>query len=99
MPKKVIRTLYKARHVSIDCKLNDIEDVKKGGPIMRGFDFYIDCDEKPTEVKAFLEEVLKRVGLPCKEIRISRPTYELAKAKVWSLKRVEKCIRREAPSV
>lgn len=99
MPKKVIRTLYKARHLSIDCKPNDVEDIQGGGPAMLGFDFYIDCDEKPAEVKEFIEGVIRRVGLPCENIEVSRPTYELPKSKIWSLQRIEKCIERQAPDV
>ena len=47
--RKVKRTLVKVRKITIDCEQNDSVDIKCGGPVFIGFDFFVDADENMVD--------------------------------------------------
>lgn len=96
MPKKVTRTLFKARHVIVNCKDNDPVDVRCGGPLMLGFDFYVDSDEKPAAIRDFIKAVCERYRVPVVGSIIVGPPDEEVR-KLWTRRMISGLIKRDGP--
>lgn len=90
--KKVQRTLIVARNVSINCVENDRVDIKCGGPAWLGFDFTVDADEDPTDLRKWLEATLAEAGHPVRSLFVSTDTVEVPK--VWSREAIKKEIQK-----
>jgi hypothetical protein len=88
--KKVTRTLYRARHYSVNCKRNDDVDIKCGGPPVLGFDFYIDIDMPEDETVEWLKEALKKTNHECMGVS-ALGTMEVQK--LWTQKEILKCMK------
>lgn len=88
--QKVTRELIVARTVIIDSVENDSVDIRCGGPLWLGFDFSVDADEDPEELKTWLREVAAKHGCPIRSILIASCTREVQK--VWSREEMEHVI-------
>jgi len=81
--------IYEAKHYSVNCKENDYTDIKCGGPLYLGFDFYIDSTILEKKIIKKLKKLLKENNLPY--ISISVLGKKLVE-KLWSQTMVKKCI-------
>ena len=57
MVKKVTKTQYLLKHVCVNVANNDLVDIRCGGPNILGFDFYVDPDWKPDDIKKFIKNM------------------------------------------
>ena len=83
--------------ISVDCIKNDIVDIRCGGPVFLGFDFFVKKDEVDSMI-IFIAETLKEFDVPY--INIS-PTKDvmIERNKVFTKKAIVACIKREAPTL
>jgi len=88
--KKVTRTLFKAKHYSVNCKRNDSVDIRCGGPPILGFDFYIDADLDEGETIAWLKQALKEANHNCMGISVRGETEV---QKLWTQEAIVKCMK------
>ena len=77
------------KRVEIDCKQNDWDDIRYGGPHFLGFEFVVDSSENDKDLEKFLREKLKKYGNPCLSINI----YDMEEPKVWTREEMEECIK------
>ena len=78
------------KRVVIDCKQNDWDDIKYGGPQYLGFDFIVDSSENNEDLEKFIRNKLKIYGHGCLGIKI----YDMDNPKVWSRDEIENCIKK-----
>lgn len=97
--KSVTRKLYVVRHVCVNVCRNDAQDMKCGGPPVLGFDFYVDYDEKPVDIREFIKAELAKCDLPCMSISVSREKQERSKSQVWTRAKMASCIKRDGPGM
>ncbi len=90
MVKKV--DAYELTHVEVNCKRNDIVDIKCGGPAVLGFDFYIDPNTF-DEVKEYIEKVLKENDIPLMSIRNDGTAIS---GSIWNKEMIKTCIQDSA---
>jgi len=89
--KKSRKTLYEARHYAIDCEKNDPVDIRCGGPLMLGFDFYIDASLPEKEVIGWLRKALIEAGHNCSRIGALGLRY-IPKKDLWTQKKIWACM-------
>ena len=53
--------IYEAKHYSVNCKENDYTDIKCGGPLYLGFDFYIDSTILEKKIIKSLKNYSKKI--------------------------------------
>lgn len=89
MPKRVRRTLFLAKRVSVNVCSNDSVDIKCGGPPTLGFDFFVDQEMEDEEIERFIKKQLKKNRMPCQSVFIddSHETQTL-----WTKKMIRECI-------
>lgn len=75
--------------VSIDCIENDSVDIKCGGPLYIGFDFYV----KNKDLIPFIKEMLKKYNCPLINFRVSENSDIPAQ---WNKRMIEKEIKKYA---
>lgn len=88
---KVAKT-FKTIKYEVNCKPNDSVDIKCGGPVSLGFDFYVDKEKPVEEIVAFIKKELKKNNLPLMSI-ITRE-YRFV-SKLWTKKDIVKCIKND----
>ena len=76
------------KRVIIDCKQNDWDDIKYGGPQFLGFDFKVDDSEDDKELEAWLRKTLKKYGHNIISIKI----YKIDE-NTWTREKMEECIK------
>ena len=87
------QTSYHVRRVSVNCCSNDPVDVRCGGPVMLGFDFCMDAELTPKEIRAFIVQELKKANKPCEgNINIDGPFWHDS---FWTKEQVAKCIKED----
>ena len=87
--KKIRKTLYKAKHYMINCARNDLVDIRCGGPLFTGYDFYIDADLPKEKVIKWLKMALEKSGKPCIGIN-TLATINVEK--LWTQKDIWGCL-------
>ena len=80
--------------ISVDCVENDAFDIRCGGPLYLGFDFYIEVD-KVEEMITFIRETLKEFKIPLINI------YESEKGKIpidklFTKEKIVRCVKKDA---
>lgn len=85
-----IRTLK----ISVDCKKNDKEDVKCGGPLYLGFDFYV-LEDKVDEMLSYVKQTFEDLGLYYERIYANKDAIYL-RTKAWDKESIYNCIVSEA---
>ena len=78
-----------AKHIIVNCKINDAVDVRCGGPKVLGYDFYVDPDDEIGIIE-FIKKKLKRYGRPL--LSIKSHDNEVRKSHLWTKSMIEKCI-------
>jgi hypothetical protein len=92
MPKKVVRELWKAKHVSVNCYMNETVDRKCGGPLMLGFDFTVDEDWEDADIRKFIRAELAKANIPLDgNILISK----MEAKRLWTREEIAECIEKD----
>jgi hypothetical protein len=89
--KKSRKVLYKAKHYVVNCEYNNGADIRRGGPDMLGFDFYIDADLSVIKVTNWLIKALKEAG----HNYIGTGTLGIRKVQkkdLWTQKKIWECM-------
>ena len=77
------------KRVIADCKENDWDDIRIGGPHFLGYDFTVSDDEDDEEIKNFVMDQLKKYKRGCISVKV----YNVPEPKIWSREEIEKCIK------
>ena len=77
--------------VDITCDYNDPVDIKCGGPATVGYEFYVSPAENRSELRKFLEGILKK-----HHRKYMGTSFYIHKdfpvSKLWTRERMKKCI-------
>jgi len=81
--------------VSIDviCKVNDIDDIKIGGPHTLGYDFMVSPDVDTIELISFIKKCLKLYKRPLININTNGCIKDFPVKCLWTKKNIEDCIK------
>jgi len=74
--------------IIVNCEENDRADIRCGGPLFLGFDFFVKKD--PEKVKKYIEDKLKENNLSYISIEII--DYGIPRA--WTLQEIKECIKK-----
>ncbi len=76
------KDLVKCSVISVDCVHNDVIDIKSGGPLYLGFDFYVHKDIK-EEMQELIVLALEEYHIPLVKIN-SAYEIKVPHSKVWN---------------
>ena len=82
-------------HISIDCRINDAQDIKMGGPQYLGFDFYV-AAEQAKEMEKFIEKAMNDLQIPISSLCIEEDEVLKPPSKVWNKKKIMNCLKENA---
>lgn len=79
--------------ISVDCKYNDDEDIKCGGPYSLGYDFYVNRDQV-NEMMDFIKTTCDEFNVPILALYYDKEIlYEKDAEKVWTKEKIYECIK------
>lgn len=84
----------KAKKIGVDCLENDPVDIKCGGPLYLGFDFYVE-ENKCGETAKYIIQTLNQLKIPFISIYTDEETYNLKEEELWSKERIRETIEEE----
>lgn len=87
--------MVECKKISVDSVHNDPVDIRCGGPDYLGFDFFVKKEEA-TEMASFIADTLDKYGVPLAGLNVYGNIHMLAEDKVWTKKRIEACIKKDA---
>ena len=90
-----MREMVRCSKIGVDCIKNDPVDVKCGGPVYLGFDFYV-REEEVEELGKYIKEELKQYAIPFINIYVE-DGYSLALNLVYDKEKISSSIKEEAP--
>ena len=76
------------KKIIVNCERNDPIDIRCGGPINLGFDFYVNDDEADETVQ-FIKEKLRENNLPLMDIMVVNSVDVLP----WNKEQIAECIK------
>ena len=77
------------KKVTVNCRENDYEDIKYGGPYWLGFDFVVDGSIDVEELTSLIKEECIKAGHGFNSINIR----EIKEPKVWTKEEIVECIK------
>lgn len=79
--------------IKVDCKYNDDEDIKCGGPYCLGYDFYVNQNEV-DDITDFIKDTCDEFNVPIIALYYDKEIlYERDIEKVWTKEKIYKCIK------
>lgn len=84
--------IVESAKISVDCEKNDPVDIRCGGPVYIGFDFFVPIDEAEELVKFVTEEV-KKNNLPLLSVGWTK-AGPVRKSQLWGKERIAQCIKK-----
>ena len=88
------KDLIRCAVISVDCVQNDPVDIRCGGPLYLGFDFYVYKDEK-EEMQNLIVSTLEEYHVPIIKIN-SANEIEIPLKKLWNKERIIMEIEKDA---
>lgn len=76
------------RKIIVDCERNDPVDIRCGGPVTLGFDFFVN-DEEADNMISFIKEELKKNNRPLMAIN----HYACQDTTPWTKEMISQCIK------
>ena len=76
------------RRIIVDCERNDPIDIRCGGPITLGFDFFVK-DEETDDMISFIREELKKNNRPLMAIN----HFACGVITPWTKEMISQCIK------
>ena len=76
------------RKIIVDCERNDPVDIRCGGPVTLGFDFFVN-DEEVDDMISFIKKELNKNNLPLMAIN----HYQCQDTTPWTKEMIRNCIR------
>lgn len=76
------------RKIIVDCERNDPVDIRCGGPVTLGFDFFVN-DEEADDMISFIKKELNKNKLPLMAIN----HYQCQDTTPWTKEMIRNCIR------
>ena len=83
--------MRKAVKITVDCKENDRVDVRCGGPLYLGFDFYVNPRYGLEMYKAYIRECFSKHRIPCLSMRCNEVEVK-ADQQLWTKPALRKAI-------
>lgn len=83
------KEMFLIKKIVVDCERNDSVDIRCGGPITLGFDFFVNDNEIDTAI-AHIKKELKKYHRPLMGITTADAPDN---AKHWSLGEISVCIQ------
>lgn len=78
--------------INVDCQENDSVDIRCGGPLCLGYDFYV-AEDKVEEMMDFIKETCTKLHVPIMALYYDKEIiYEKDAKKVWTKDKIYKCI-------
>ena len=84
-----------AIHINVNCKENDWDDIKIGGPATLGYEFYVSPDEDIEALKKTIKGWIKKYKRPFLGIN-HRVRKDFPIEYLWTHEKMEECIRNNA---
>lgn len=91
--QEVNETLFVGRQLNIDVTPNDSVDIRCGGPQYLGYDFVVDADLNPQDLKKEIERIFYDLHRSYMRMSISSSTVNVPKNQIWSLEQIFDCIK------
>lgn len=81
------------KHIVVNCERNDTVDIRCGGPLFLGYDFYVN-DEDLDSIVEDIQKQLKKNHQPCMNIYwVDIPEEKVEKYKLWNKDSIRECIK------
>ena len=88
------KTIEVCNAISVDvtCEMNDMADIKCGGPATIGYNFYVSPDENKKDLEEFLRKCIREYHRPLMGITFDKHK-DFPVKHLWTREKMEKCIK------
>ena len=84
---------FKCRKISVDSVYNDPVDVRCGGPVFLGFDFFVK-EEEVKDMAIFIADTMNKYGVPLSDMNVVGAPVSLSENKIWTKEKIEAAIKK-----